>query len=166
MSTRRLALQRLATVVGVVAVLALGFGSIQAASAWTAASAPLAVAPVSIATLQAKLVDEHARSQALTQQLRELDARSQDLETALTQANDRITTDTAHATDLEKQLAAAAKKLDKLETSIAKAKKALAAQVAAARSVQTSLTSTSTTSSAGTSSDHEEEDEHEDEDGD
>ena len=163
MSTKRLALRRLATAVGVIAVMALGFGSIQAASAWTAASAPLTVAPVSVATLQANLADEHARSLALTQQLHELDARSQDLEMALTQANERIATDTTHATDLEKQLAAAAKKLDKLETSIAKAKKALAAQVAAAaRASQPSLTSSSTTSSAGSSHDEEEE-EHEDE---
>ena len=47
MSTKHLVLRRLVTVVGVVAVLALGFGSIRAASAWTAASAPLTVAPVS-----------------------------------------------------------------------------------------------------------------------
>src|SRR6187401_3464738 len=101
MSTNRLALRRLATAAGVVAVMALGFGSIQAASAWTAASAPLTVAPVSVQEVQADLADERARSQALTEQLHELDARSQDLETALTQANDRIATDTSHATDLE-----------------------------------------------------------------
>ena len=110
MSTNRLALRRLATAAGVVAVMALGFGSIQAASAWTAASAPLTVAPVSVQEVQADLADERARSQALTEQLHELDARSQDLETALTEANDRIATDTTHATDLEKQLAAAAAK--------------------------------------------------------
>ena len=144
MSTKRLALRRLATAIGVVAVMALGFGSIKAASAWTAASAPLSVAPVSVTTLQASLANEHARSQALTQQLHELDARSQDLETALTQANDRIASDTAHATDLEKQLAAAAKKLDTLETAIAKAKKQLASLgAAAARVTRTSSVSTS-----------------------
>src|SRR4029079_7563797 len=122
------ALRRTATVVGVVAVMALGFGSIRAASAWTAASAPLSVAPVSVANLQADLADEHARSEALTQQLHELDARSLELETALTQANDRITSDTTHATDLEEQLADASAKLVKLESAIAKAKKRLAAQ--------------------------------------
>jgi chromosome segregation ATPase len=157
MSTRHLIIRRLFTIVGVVAVLALGFGSIRAASAWTAASAPLTVAPVSVATLQTKLADEHARSEALIQHLRDLDARSVDLETALAQAQERIDGDAGHASDLEDQLAAANKKLTKLETAIAKAKKALAAQAAAPRVVKT------TTSSAPKATYHEdehEEDEH------
>lgn len=157
MSTKRLALRRLATAVGVVAVMGLGLGSIKAASVWTAASAPLSVAPVSVTTLQASLADEHARSQALTQHLHELDARSQDLETALTRANDRIAGDTTHAADLEKQLAAAAKKLDKLETAIANAKKQLAAQAATAGRV----TRTSSVSSSSDRSRQEDEDEDE-----
>ena len=144
MSTKRLALRRLATALAVVAVIALGFGSIEAASAWTAASAPLTIAPVSVTTLQANLADEHARSQALTDQLHELDARSHDLESALAQANDRIAGDATHASDLEKQLAAASRKLNKLETAIATAKKQLAVQATAANRV--TLTSTASTS--------------------
>ena len=142
MSIQRPVLRRAVTAIGVIAVLALGYGSIRAASAWTAAEAPLTVAPVSVETLQANLADEQARSQVLTARLRELDARARELDVALRQANQRISGDAAHATDLEGQLADAAKKLRKLETAIAKAKKQLASQVAAARSVRTIQTAT------------------------
>jgi len=162
MSTNRLVLRRITTVIGVVAVMALGFGSIRAASAWTAASAPLSVAPVSVANLQADLADEHARSQALTEQLHELDARSLELESALSQANDRIASDTTHATELEQRLADASAKLGKLETAIAKAKKRLAAQAAAA----TAAAHVTRTSSGSTASSSHHDDEHEDEDDD
>ena len=167
MSTKHLALRRLATAVGVVAVLALGYGSIRAASAWTAASAPLTVAPVSVRTLQANLADEQARSEALTQQLQALDARSQDLETALSQAQERIDSDATHAGDLEQQLAEAKAKLAKMEASIAKAKKALAAQVAAAKraaAAQAAAASRASTTSSGHSGEDEHEHEHGDDD--
>lgn len=153
MSTKRLALRRLATAVGVMAVLALGFGSIRAASAWTAASAPLTVAPVSVKILQGNLADEQARSEALTQQLQELDAQSKDLETALTEARDRIDSDASHAGDLEKQLAEAKAKLAKMDAAIAKAKKSLAGQAAAKPAA-----SRATTTGGGS---HHEDDEHE-----
>jgi len=157
MSTKHLLLRRLLTTVGVIGVLVLGYGSIRAASAWTAASAPLAVAPVTVATLQTKLADEHARSEALVARLQDLDARSRALETALSQAQDRIDSDAGHATDLEDQPAAANKKLTKLEAAIAKAKKALAARV----TTRVVTTTTSKSSSAGSHED-EHEDEHED----
>jgi hypothetical protein len=155
MSTRHLLIRRFLTTVGVIAVVVLGYGSIRAASAWTAASAPMTVAPVTVATLQANLADEHARSQALIQQLHDLDARSRDLETALSLAQERVDSDASHATDLEAQLAAANKQLAKLETAIAKARKDLAARTAAARVV--------TTTSAGASGTGRHEDDHEDE---
>jgi DNA repair exonuclease SbcCD ATPase subunit len=161
MSTKRLALRRFTTMVGVIAVLALGFGSIKAASAWTAAAAPLKVSPVSVATLQANLTTEKARSEALSEQLLALDARSRDLEAALTAAKDRIDADAGHAGDLEDQLAAAAKKLSKLEAAIAKAKRALAAQAARAAVARPATTTTAGRSSGG---EHDEDDEHEDDD--
>lgn len=157
MSTNHLVLRRLATIIGVVAVMALGYGSIKAASAWTAASAPLTVAPVSVSVLKSSLADEQARSQALAAQLQDLDAGSRDLETALAQAKDRVATDSGQAGKLEDQLDAASKKLAKLEAAIAKAKKALAAQVAAAgRQTRTASAGSSTSRS------YDEEDEPED----
>ena len=161
MSTKRLALRRTTTVVGVIAVMALGFGSIRAASAWTTASAPLKVSPASVATLQANLTTEKERSESLTKQLQALDARSRDLEAALSAARERIDADAGHAGDLEDQLAAAAKKLSKLEAAIAKAKRALAAQ--AARAAARPATTTTSGRSSGGERD-EDDDEHEDDD--
>ena len=146
MSPDRPVLRRLSVVIGVIAVLALGVGSIRAAAAWTAAEAPLVVAPISVETIQGDLDAEHGRAEALTQQLRELDARSAELEAALAQANDRIASDAAHADELEGRLADASAKLHKLEKAVAKAKRQLAAQVTAARSA---VVTASRTSSAG-----------------
>ena len=65
MTITSLPLRRLLTTIGVIAALLLGFGSIRAAAAWTAASAPLTVAPVSVSALQDQLATEQARSDAL-----------------------------------------------------------------------------------------------------
>ena len=156
MSTTHLIIRRALTIVGVVAVLALGVGSIKAAAAWTAASAPLTVAPVSVSILEDKLAAEHARSDALLTQLAELDARSRDLEAALAAAQGRVVADADHAATLEDQLATAKAKLAKLEKAIAKAKRDL-------RSRQTTTSTTSVTRVSAGSGEHEEEHEDEDE---
>jgi chromosome segregation ATPase len=161
MDTRLLA-RRIATAAGVIAVLAIGLGSIRAASAWTAASAPLTVAPVTISSLEADLAQERARSDALRTQLLELDTRSRELETALVQARERIGSDTVHAGELEDQLKDATGKLEKLEKAIAKAKRDLAARVAAAKAASAAQASTSNS----THHDDDDDDEHEDEDDD
>jgi hypothetical protein len=149
-------LRRVLTVVGVVAALAVGYGSIRAAAAWTEASAPLTVAPVSVSALQAKVADEGARAVALQAQLVALDARSRELATALQSAQIRIDEDTDHAKDLAKQLKAAKKKLARLERSIA------AARAAAARSNAAPRQTTSARSDDDDERDHEDhEDEHE-----
>ena len=158
MSTPRLIVRRALTIVGVVAVLALGVGSIKAAAAWTAASAPLTVAPVSVSILEEKLVAEHARSDALLAQLAALDARSRDLETALSAAQGRVIADADHATTLEDQLATAKAKLAKLEKAIAKAKRDLRARQAAAT---TTVTRVSARSGDEHEEEHEDEEEHE-----
>lgn len=132
MTPRTLLIRRLVTAAGVTAIVALGFGSIQAAAAWTAASAPLTVSPVTAASLEDDLTFERARSAALVTQLQDLDERSADLEAALAEAQAQIDADTGHASALEDQLAAATTKLTKLDKAIASARKALAAQAAAA----------------------------------
>jgi DNA repair exonuclease SbcCD ATPase subunit len=126
--TDTLMVRRIATILGVVLVIALGIGAIRAAASWTASAAPLTVAPVSATALQARLVDEQARSAALLEQLQALDARSQDLAAALEEAHGRIATDTDHAKDLTAELKAAKAKLAKLEAAIARARSALAAR--------------------------------------
>jgi cytoskeletal protein RodZ len=106
MTKRSLYARRLITLVGVVAALTIGFGSIQAAALWTAASAPLTVAPVSVATLQSQLADERNRSTAVVQQLAALESQSTDLAAALQAAHAQIDTETTHAANLAAQLKA------------------------------------------------------------
>jgi hypothetical protein len=141
---RSLYLRRLLTVVGVIAAMVLGLGSIRAAAAWTAASAPLAVAPVSVSTLQSQLADEQNRSTALQQQLDALESQSTDLAAALQAAHARIDGDASHAKDLATQLKAAKQRLAKLQASIASANRASQARAASVTVVQTAVTSAPT----------------------
>jgi DNA repair exonuclease SbcCD ATPase subunit len=124
--------RRLLTLVGVVAALGLGFASIQVASAWTAASAPLTVAPDSVSTLQSRLSDEQSRSAALQGQLDALESQSTDLASALRAAHARIDGDASHAADLAAQLKTARQRLAKLEAAIAAANRASLARAASA----------------------------------
>ena len=154
MKTTSLQLRRLITVVGVIAALLLGYGSIRAAAAWTAASAPMSVAPVSISTLQDRLSTEQARSADLEARLQDLTTQSTQMSAALEAAQARIMADLDNATALTKDLKDAKKKLAKLEATIAKAR-----QAAAHRTVVVTKT-TVVKSSAKPSGEHE--DEHED----
>ena len=124
--------RRITTIVGVAIILALVVGTIRLAAAWTAAAAPLTVAPVSAAELQVRLADERARSAALASQLTELDARSRDLTAALEQAEGRIATDATNAEELDGQLAAAKARLAKLEAMLASTRQAVRATTTSA----------------------------------
>jgi len=150
MPNTRLRARRLATLAGVLAVLVLGAGAIRAAADWTAASAPLAGAPISVVEWQSRLAEEQARSAALNTQLDALAGRSADLESALSEANLRIAADTAHAAELEAQLEAATTKLAALERTMA-----------TARSATTRVGATSAAAPA-TGGDHEEHEGHDD----
>jgi DNA repair exonuclease SbcCD ATPase subunit len=134
--TRSQSARRLATVVGVIAALAIGFGSIRAAAAWTAASAPLSVAPDSVGALQSRLADEQDRSAALQQQLDALEGQSTDLAAALESARARIGADASHARDVAAQLKTAKQRLAKLQATIAAANRASRAAAAQAVVVQ------------------------------
>ena len=134
--TRSQSARRLATVVGVVAALVLGFGSIRAAAAWTAASAPLSVTPESVAGLQSQLAGERDRSAALRQQLDGLESQSTDLARALEAARAQIGADAGHATDLAAQLKTARQRLAKLQATIAAANRASQARATTTTVVQ------------------------------
>ena len=109
--TTRLLVRRIAIVAAVVLTLALAGLAVRAAAAWTAASAPLDLPPVSAKTLAQQLSDEQARSASLEAQLSALLNQSTDLTDALQMARDRATLDAKTAKDLQAQLAAAKKKL-------------------------------------------------------
>jgi len=148
--TRSQSARRFATVAGVIAALVLGFGSIRAAAAWTAASAPLSVTPDSVTTLQSRLADEQGRSEALQQQLDTLAGQSTDLATALDAARARIGADAGHAEDLAAQLKAARQRLAKLQATIAAANRVSRTSAAA---VTVSQPATTPPQSAGASGD-------------
>ena len=138
--TRSQSARRLATVVGVIAALVLGFGSIRAAAAWTAAGAPLSVTPESVTTLQSQLADEQNRSAVLQQQLDALESQSTDLASALEAARARIGVDAGHAKDLAAQLKTAKQRLAKLQATIAAANRASQGQAATTTVVRVAAT--------------------------
>ena len=149
--TTALLARRLTVLVGIAIVLVLVVGAIRLAAVWTAAAAPLTVAPASATQLTAGVMDEQARGEALTRQLAELEARSQDLAVALGQARDRIAADAAHATELKDKLATAKSRLATLEKELARARQAVS------RPSAPRATTTVARSSAG---EHEDEGEH------
>jgi len=144
--------RRITVVLGIAIVLVLVVGAIRLAAAWAADAAPLTIAPASATQLAADLGAERARADAVTRQLEELDARSQDLAAALGQARDRVAADAANAAKLKDRLATAKSRLATLEAQLARARVALGS-TALARS-----TSAAATRSSG--GEHESEAEH------
>lgn len=142
------AVRRLAVTAGLAIAVLGAAGTILAASQWAASEAPLAVAPVTIQSVQQALDQERARSAALEQQLAALEGGSDDLTAALAAAQAELASDAATASDLRAALEAAQAKLAKLEAALKAAAKA-----------RTTVT-TSTRVAAGDDRDeHEEEDE-------
>ena len=131
MTSLPLAFRRLAIIAGVVAVMALGVASIRAAGNWTAAAAPLSVAPVSVDTLQSKLDTESARSEALSADLAALEKQIEELTGAVGAAQGQLDADGTTATDLQAKLTASQERLTKLQALIAKAERQLRAAAAA-----------------------------------
>jgi chromosome segregation ATPase len=147
MNVANTSIRRILTVIGVAASLLIGVGAIRASAAWTATTAPLTVAPVSVETLQARLTDESARSADLVDRLAALTTRADELSTALAAAQDRIGSDAEHAAQLAKDLDAAKKKLAELEKSIRAA--------SAVRTVAPTTTTRTTTSGSTQGGEHE-----------
>lgn len=106
MISMKLVLRRAMVVMAVALSLAVGGLAVRAASAWTAAEAPLAAAPVSVKTLAQQLADEQARSAALEAHLAALSGQSGDLSVALKAARARAAVDATAARNLQAKLAA------------------------------------------------------------
>ena len=114
-ATASLRIRRTLTLVIAVSALLVGFAAIRAASAWTAEAAPLVASPVAASAIEAKLGAEQARSAELEAQISAMTAQADEMAAALQVAQDRIATDDAHADQLAKDLAAATKRLRKLD---------------------------------------------------
>jgi Skp family chaperone for outer membrane proteins len=106
MISMKLVLRRAMVVMAVALSLAVGGLAVRAASAWTAAEAPLAAAPVSVKTLAQQLADEQARSATLESHLAALSGQSGDLSVALKAARARAAADAKAARILRDKLAA------------------------------------------------------------
>jgi septal ring factor EnvC (AmiA/AmiB activator) len=113
-----LLVRRTAVIVVVVFSLSVGALAVRSAAVWTAASAPLTVAPISAEALVLKLTDERDRSAALEQQLTALINRTNELSAALKAVDDRIATDARTARDLRDKLASARKKLQAMNRAV------------------------------------------------
>ena len=145
MNSRSLTLRRSLTLAGAVLAVLLGLAAIQAAAAWTANAAPLTVAPVSASSIEARLVEEQARSAQLLAELSAVTDDTSSLASALGAAQARIDAGTAHAAELERDLATAKRKLATLQRSIRLAARA-------------TTTSAGTTASNGRSGGHDDDD--------
>lgn len=122
--TASLFLRRIAVVLAVTTALVGGAATIRAAGLWTAASAPLAVAPASLTSINSALAAEKARSAALEEQLQTISAATADLKTALAAAQDQVATDATTAETLRTDLANARARLARLEASLRAAARA------------------------------------------
>ena len=116
----KLLVRRALVVAGVAAAIVVGGASIQAAAAWTAATAPLNDPPASLTSIQASLDQEQARSAALEEQLRTLEAASADLAAPPDSAKGQVASDTATAEGLRASPSAAQTKLAQLDAALAK----------------------------------------------
>ena len=155
MNVSSLRVRRTLTLAGAVAAVILGLATIQAAAAWTASAAPLAVTPTSVTSIETKLLEEQARSKDLEAQLRSITGQTDEMTAALQAAQERIVADAKRADDRAEDLPAATKKLKALEASIRKA---------AATRTKTAVATTSGGGGASSHEDEDEDDEHEDDD--
>ncbi|MGZ8563258.1 MAG: hypothetical protein ACXWWU_06540 [Candidatus Limnocylindria bacterium] len=113
-----LTLRRSLVILATVASVFGGAVAIRAAAGWTASSAPLA-APPDAATLVAKLQDEKARADAITQELSQVVDRAAELQSALAAAMAKADADAKTASGLAAQLATAQRRLATLEKQLA-----------------------------------------------
>lgn len=151
-------LVRRALVLGMtLAVIGVGFVTVQVAADWRAAAAPLDAAPVGMDTINAQLVSETQRTSDLSGQIGSVAGQVATLEAALVEANQHVSGDADSAATLKQQLADARTKLDALQAQLRAAQDRLAAlnQAAArqaalnAAAVKTSTTTTTHTGGDG-----------------
>ncbi|HYO42607.1 MAG TPA: hypothetical protein VES19_05345 [Candidatus Limnocylindrales bacterium] len=119
--------RRAVVVAGTVAVIGVAVGTVQVAADWRAAAAPLDTAPVSLTTIEQEYATENERADDLAAQMDGVATQISTLQAALITANGSIAGDTANATDLQKQLAAAKDKLTSIQKQLGAAQDRLEA---------------------------------------
>lgn len=170
-SLARLA-RRALVLAGTLAVIGVAAGTVQLASEWRAAEAPLDAAPVSLTTIEEQYAVEEERAADIAAQMDGVAGQVSSLQAALIAAGGSVDTDAQTATALQAKLDAATAKLTGMQKQLKAAQRRLEAlnraaerQAALNRNAR-SASSTSSGSSGSTSQgDHEDED-HEGEDDD
>ena len=126
-------IRRVLVTLGVIASLVLGVISIQVAAALTAAAAPPPAPPISMSELQARLTAEQARAESLQQQLEALLDVTTQLNDAIQETGDQVTTDGLTAAELKARLKDAQDRLAVVNRLLKQANKRLAELGAAVR---------------------------------
>jgi hypothetical protein len=156
---------------GTLAVIGLAAGTVQVASEWRAAEAPLDTAPVSMSTIEADFAIEEERAADIAARMDGVAGQVSSLQAALISAGGSVDTDVQAAVDLQARLDAATAKLTGMQKQLKAAQRRLEALNRAAER-QAALNRNASSASSGSSSarereddDHDEED-HEEEDDD
>jgi chromosome segregation ATPase len=140
-----------------------GVVTVGVAAQWRAESAPLDTAPVAMAQINDESTAEAARADNLSAQVSNVALEVAVLRSAVDTASNSVTGDTSSAKDLEKKLAKASTKYEKLLKQLKAAQKRLQAlNAAAARQAAINSRAKSSSSSSKASSGGEKDDEHED----
>ena len=149
---------------GTLAVIGVAAGTVQVASEWRAAEAPLDTAPVSMSTIEADYAIEEERAADIAAQMDGVAGQVSSLQAALIAAGGSVDTDAQAAVDLQAQLDVAKTKLTVMQKQLKAAQRRLEALNRAAER-QAALNRSASSASSGSSGSREDED-HEDEDDD
>lgn len=124
---------RKAVVIGAtVAVLGIGLVSVQLATQWRAAAAPLDTNPVSATSISDAMAAQQQRAQILAGQIDQVGVQVTDIRSALQAANGAMADQNGNAADVQAQLKGAQSKLATLQSQLKAAQKRLAQLNAAA----------------------------------
>jgi hypothetical protein len=115
-----LTLRRSVIIVATMASLFVGAVAIRAAAGWTASVAPLEQPP-DPAALVSQLKGDHARADAVADELSQVLGRADELHAALIAAQEKAAADALSAEDLARRLAEASQKLAMLQSQMADA---------------------------------------------
>lgn len=148
---------------GTLAVVGVAAGTVQLASEWRAAEAPLDTAPVSMSTIEEDYAIEEERAADIAAQMDGVAGQVSSLQAALIAAGGSVDTDAQAAVDLQERLDAATAKLTGMQKQLKAAQRRLEALNRAAER-QAALNRSASNASSPSSASREREDEHEDED--
>lgn len=150
--------------VATLGVIGVAAGTVQVASEWRAAEAPLDTAPVSMSSIEEEYAIEEERAADIAAQVEGVAGQVSSLQAALIVAGGSVDTDARTASELQAQLDAAAAKLTGMQKQLKAAQQRLQAlNRAAARQAALNRSASSASSGSSGSGEHDDDDDEEDE---